>query len=187
MHGLGGDHNRGALLTHCIFNAPGVCAAPRRWKSMRMANVSAQVPRSCAAALEKRSFASYIDHITFISSFNEPVTSMPKPATRPTSRYSRDALALLGQLIRRARIERRLTVAGLAERAGLSRGLVQRIESGDPGCAIGAVFETAAIVGVRLFDADQAALTRAISTNTTILALLPKTVRAPDIEAKDDF
>jgi transcriptional regulator with XRE-family HTH domain len=112
---------------------------------------------------------------------------MPKPSTRASSRYSRDALALLGQLIRRARIERKLTVTGLAERAGLSRGLVQRIESGDPGCAIGAVFEAAAIVGVRLFDADQAALTRAISTNATILALLPKTVRAPAIEAKDDF
>jgi transcriptional regulator with XRE-family HTH domain len=114
---------------------------------------------------------------------------MPKPksAMRPHSRYSREAMVLLGQLIRRARIERKLTVAGLAERAGLSRGLVQRIEKGDPGCTIGAVFEAAAIVGVRLFDADQTALANAISANSTVLALLPKAVRASDIEAKDDF
>jgi transcriptional regulator with XRE-family HTH domain len=113
--------------------------------------------------------------------------SKRKPAARPQSRYSRDALVLLGQLIRRARIERKLTVAALAERAGLSRGLVQRIEKGDPGCAIGTVFEAAATVGVRLFDADQATLANAISANTTILALLPKAVQATAIEAKDDF
>jgi len=29
---------------------------------------------------------------------------MPKPPDRPYSRYSRDALTLLGQMIRRARI-----------------------------------------------------------------------------------
>jgi transcriptional regulator with XRE-family HTH domain len=112
---------------------------------------------------------------------------MPKPLTRPSSRYSRDAAVLLGQLIRRARIERKLTVEGLAERAGMSRGLVQRIEKGDRGCAIGAVFEAAAIVGVRLFDADQAGLANQINNNTTILTLLPKTVRASSTEAKDDF
>ena len=78
---------------------------------------------------------------------------MAKLPTRAYSHYSRDAVSLLGQLVRRARIERRITAAELAERAGLSRGLVQRIEKGDPGCAIGAVFEAAAVVGVRLFDA----------------------------------
>ena len=112
---------------------------------------------------------------------------MSKPAARPASRYSRDAVVLLGQLIRRARIERKITAAELAERAGLSRGLVQRIEKGDPGCAIGAVFEAAAIVGVRLFDADQAALSDTINANRSTLALLPQAVRASRIEAKDDF
>lgn len=94
---------------------------------------------------------------------------------------------LLGKIIRRARIEKKLTAQELAERAGVSRGLVQRIEKGDPGCAIGAVFEAAAIVGVRLFDFDQAALTGAISENKTTLALLPKAVRASRTEAQDDF
>lgn len=112
---------------------------------------------------------------------------MAKPTTRPYSRYSHDAVVMLGQLIRRARIERKMTTTELAERAGLSRGLVQRIEKGDPGCGIGAVFEAAAIVGVRLFDADQTALTNAIGANTAILTLLPKAVRVSKVEAKDDF
>ena len=112
---------------------------------------------------------------------------MAKPASRPASRYSRDAATLLGQSIRQARIEKKITTGDLAERAGISRGLVQRIEKGDPGCAIGAVFEAAAIVGLRLFDADQAVLSRAISANTAMLTLLPKAARAPKIKAYDDF
>jgi transcriptional regulator with XRE-family HTH domain len=112
---------------------------------------------------------------------------MPKPATRPYSHYSRDAVVLLGQLIRRARIERKITANELAERAGLSRGLLQRIEKGDPGCTIGAVFEAASVVGVRLFDADQAALTNAIGANTASFILLPKAVRASRIEVQDEF
>ena len=48
---------------------------------------------------------------------------MPKSTTRTYSRYSRDAAALLGALIREARNERKLTAQELADRAGISRGL----------------------------------------------------------------
>ena len=112
---------------------------------------------------------------------------MARPVTRPYSRYSRDAAILLGQLIRRARIERRITLEELAERAGLSRGLVHRIEKGDLGCAIGAVFEAASVVGVRLFDADQPTLAQQISANTATMTLLPQAVRKPSGPVKDDF
>jgi transcriptional regulator with XRE-family HTH domain len=112
---------------------------------------------------------------------------MPKASTRAYSAYSRDAAALLGQLIRRARLERKMTTGQLAERAGISRGLVQRIEKGDPGCAIGAVFEAAAIVGVRLFDADRTALSGMIGANKALMELLPQSARASRIETKDDF
>src|SRR5262245_46106175 len=95
--------------------------------------------------------------------------SMAKPANRSYSRYSRDAAELLGQLIRHARIERHITVEELAERAGFSRGLVTRIEKGDLGCAVGAVFEAAAVVGVRLFDDDQVTLTGHLSANKATL------------------
>ncbi|MBZ9603162.1 helix-turn-helix transcriptional regulator [Phyllobacterium chamaecytisi] len=112
---------------------------------------------------------------------------MPKPVSRAYSHYSRDALLAFSQLIKRARIERKLTMQELADRAGISRGLLQRIEKGDPACAIGVVFEVAAIVGVRLFNADQATLATAISANNATLALLPKSVRPSSKQVKDDF
>lgn len=65
---------------------------------------------------------------------------MPKSTTRYYSRYSRDALTLLGSLIRSARKERKLTAQDVAERAGISRGLLRRIEQGDPKCGIGGGF-----------------------------------------------
>jgi transcriptional regulator with XRE-family HTH domain len=105
----------------------------------------------------------------------------------PLSPYAADAVALLGQLIRRARIERKLKAVNVTGRAGISRGLLRRIETGDPGCTIGAVFEVATIVGVRLFDTDQTALSKAVETNREVMALLPKSVRDPRIEADDDF
>ena len=112
---------------------------------------------------------------------------MPKPISRAYSHYSRDALLVFSQLIKRARIERRFTAQELADRAGISRGLLQRIEKGDPACAIGAVFEVAAIVGVRLFNADQATLATTISANNATIALLPKAVRPSSSQVKDDF
>lgn len=112
---------------------------------------------------------------------------MVKPASRAYSSYSHDALQLLAQMIRRARIERKLTAQELADRAGISRGLMQRIERGDPGCAIGVVFETAAIVGVRLFNADQPTMAAHLSANRATLALMPKTVRSAGRKVKDDF
>ncbi len=112
---------------------------------------------------------------------------MAKPSTRPYSRYSREAAVVLGQLIRLARIGHKLTSGELAERAGISRGLLHRIEKGDPGCAIGSVFEVAAIVGVRLFDADQPTLAKGVASNEATLALLPKSVRKSTRPVKDDF
>ena len=110
--------------------------------------------------------------------------SVAKPETRSYSCYSRDALLLLAQLIRRARIERKLTAQELADRVGVSRGLLHRIERGDPG-AIGAVFETAAKVGVRLFDADQTEIEAQLSTGRGTLTLLPKAVRCPVGKVED--
>lgn len=112
---------------------------------------------------------------------------MPKPSARPHSRYSQTALALLGRLIRAARIQRKMTAQELADRAGVSRGLVQRIEKGDPRCAIGAAFEAATIVGVPLFEADTNTISRQLRETQEKLALLPKSVRKSEKVADDDF
>jgi transcriptional regulator with XRE-family HTH domain len=111
---------------------------------------------------------------------------MPKK-TRPYSRYAKDAAVLLGQLIHRARIDRKMTAEELADRAGVSRGLLRRIENGDPGCTLGAVFEAAAIAGVPLFDADERALSSTLASNSAVMTLLPKSVRTPRVKHDDNF
>ena len=112
---------------------------------------------------------------------------MAKPATRTYSRYGRDAAELMGKLIRLGRTERKLTAQDLADRAGISRGLLQRIEKGDLKCEVGAVFEVATIVGVKLFDPESPSLTSHIERVDDKLALLPKYVRKSTKALKDDF
>ena len=112
---------------------------------------------------------------------------MPKSITRTYSRYSRDASALLGGLIRAARIERKLTTQEVADRAGISRGLLQRIEKGDLKCEIGAVFEVATLVGVDLFDADESTLIKYLRRTEDKLMLLPKSIRKKTRAVRDDF
>ncbi|MBT8340445.1 MAG: helix-turn-helix domain-containing protein [Desulfatitalea sp.] len=112
---------------------------------------------------------------------------MPKSITRTYSRYSHDATALLGSLIREARIERKLTAQELADRTGISRGMLQRIEKGDLKCEIGVVFEVATIVGLKLFDSDGSALRTCLHQTKDKLALLPKSVRKKSKTVRDDF
>jgi transcriptional regulator with XRE-family HTH domain len=112
---------------------------------------------------------------------------MPKPVNRATSRYAAEARGYLGQLIRQSRIGRKETVAELAERAGVSRGLLQRIEKGDPGCSIGAVFEVAALVGIRLFDLDRERLAENNQMLARTLTLLPRVTRPSGKPVNDDF
>src|SRR3546814_7471721 len=97
-----------------------------------------------------------------------------KKIPRSDSRYTREAVRLLGGLIRARRIERRLSVEDLATRSGVSRDMMRRIEQGDPRRAIGLVFEAAAIVGVALFDSDRERLDGHLAEPETKLRLLPK-------------
>jgi transcriptional regulator with XRE-family HTH domain len=103
------------------------------------------------------------------------------------SRQAAEALRLLGQLIKSARLERKMTGADLAQRAGISRVLLQRIERGTPSCSIGAVFEVAVILGVPLFEAEKSALTARLRQVEDRLALLPKTARPTTGKVDDDF
>ncbi len=112
---------------------------------------------------------------------------MAKPLSRPYSRYTSDALTLLGQLVREARLAKALTTADLDARAGISRALLQRIERGDPGCSIGAVFEVATICGVPLFEQDQRQLAGKLALQREKMALHPKSVRTKAIVVNDDF
>lgn len=112
---------------------------------------------------------------------------MSRASTRTYSRYSREALALLGSLLRAARVEKKIGTQVLAERAGISRDMLYRIEKGDPRCEIGVVFELAAILGVPLFEPELDALQARRREAESRLALLPKAVHAPRTGVKDDF
>jgi transcriptional regulator with XRE-family HTH domain len=112
---------------------------------------------------------------------------MAKPRTRTYSPYSREAVQLLGQLVRQGRIEKQLTAQELSDRTGISRGLLQRIEKGDMNCQIGAYFEAAAIVGVQLFEVKSPRMSTQLEFTKDRLSLLPKYVRKSAGTLKDDF
>lgn len=112
---------------------------------------------------------------------------MVKPNARPLSQLSLDALALLGQLVREARVGKGMTTTDLASRAGVSRALLRRIERGDPGCSIGAVFEVATLCDVSLFDLPQRQMTAYLALHREKMVLLPKAVRTGSRAVEDDL
>jgi len=112
---------------------------------------------------------------------------MARTSTRSYSRYTRQALTLLGMLVRAGRTERKMTAQELADRAGISRDMLYRIEKGDPRCELGASLEVAAIVGVTLFEPELTDLQARSRETADKLSLLPGAVRKRAAEVKDDF
>lgn len=107
-------------------------------------------------------------------------------AKRTYSPYTLQALEIFGKLIKLKRIERGLTLQKLADRAGVSRSFIQRIEKCDPGCEIGVVFEVAHLLGIELFESPMGHTTLA-STLSDKLALLPSSVRESKTEVSNAF
>jgi transcriptional regulator with XRE-family HTH domain len=111
---------------------------------------------------------------------------------RPTSRFAQEAVLLLASLIRAERIQKKIPAGELAERAGISRGTLHRIEQGDEKCQIGSYFEIAAILGISLFETTDN-LPALVSHRNRIeekLTLLPQTARKRNLSSrkvKDDF
>lgn len=106
---------------------------------------------------------------------------------RTYSKYTRDAVLLLGQQIKLGRKQRKWTEHNLADRAGISRATLQKIESGEMSCAIGLVFEVAALVGVNLFEQDKLPLSRHIEQTQDKIAVLPKRIQVKARAVDDDF
>lgn len=106
----------------------------------------------------------------------------------PYSQQTLEAARLLGLEIARARRERRWTAADLAERAGITRTTLRKVEHGDPTVGLGFAFEAAAVVGVPLFDAVSLDdLSKLSSHSANRLALLPTRVRESEQAVHDDF
>lgn len=107
--------------------------------------------------------------------------------SRVYSRYSLKAVALLGKLINLHRKEQKFTTQDLADRAGISRTTLAKIEKGDMKCEIGLVFELASLVGLKLFEADLSGLEAMDAITPEKLALLPKSIHPSKKQVDDDF
>lgn len=110
---------------------------------------------------------------------------MPTPTSY--TKTTLHAVKLMGLEIAQARRERRWTAEELAERAGIGRTTLWKIERGDPSVAVGTVFEVAVLVGVPLFSADSSDLEALVRRRSERLALLPARVRPPTEPVHDDF
>jgi DNA-binding XRE family transcriptional regulator len=93
----------------------------------------------------------------------------------------------MGEMIRMYRKEQKLTTQDLADRAGISRTTLQKIEKGDMKCEIGIVFEVATLVGVKLFGGDPATLEILAHGIKSKIALLPKNTHKIKRVLDDDF
>lgn len=106
---------------------------------------------------------------------------------RTYSRYAKDAATLMGEQIKLGRKQKRWTENELAERAGISRGTLQKIERGDMGCAVGLVFEVALLVNIPLFEQDTHPLSRQVEQIRDKVALLPHRIRTRQNAVDDGF
>ncbi|CAN5879026.1 helix-turn-helix domain-containing protein [soil metagenome] len=102
------------------------------------------------------------------------------------SPMARDAVALLGQTVATERRRQRRTTTDLAERAGISRDTLYRVERGDPTVAIGTMMELLVLLGVSLFGKDAAGLALEVAAGRRLLQLLPASVRNRAVDEADD-
>lgn len=112
---------------------------------------------------------------------------MSKATKRTYSAYSQDAMHLLGSMIRAERKTKKMSEQELADRAGVSRSFIKRLEKGEMKCEVGAVFEVAHIVGISLFDAGPSRLASQIKQVEDKLTLLPKAIHKKTKVIDDDF
>ena len=78
--------------------------------------------------------------------------------TRTYSPYAVEAAQLLGARVSLARRERRWSMQELADRAGITKFTLGKVERGDLTVGLGVAFEVAALVGVPLFHEDRSQL-----------------------------
>ncbi len=112
------------------------------------------------------------------------MTTKPK---RAYARYTLEGIALLGKMIRHGRKQRKMPEHEMADRLGIARSTLQRMEKGDPRVEIGLMFEAAALVGVKLFDNDEHGITALSDRMDDRIAVLPKHVYNAGKKVVDEF
>lgn len=106
---------------------------------------------------------------------------------RTYSQYALEAAVLMGEQIKLGRKQRQWSEQNLADRAAISRATLQKIENGDMGCAVGLVFEVAALVSVKLFESDSIPLSKHVEHTRDKIALLPQRIKTKNKAVHDDF
>jgi ribosome-binding protein aMBF1 (putative translation factor) len=106
---------------------------------------------------------------------------------RTYSKYAQEATTLMGEQIKLGRKQKTWSEKNLADRAGISRATLQKIENGEMTCAIGLVFEVAALVGINLFERDKHSLAKQLEQTRDKVALLPRRIKTRPNEIDDDF
>jgi len=106
---------------------------------------------------------------------------------RTYSQYAQEAAVLMGEQIKLGRKQRQWSEKNLADRAGISRATLQKIENGEMSCSVGSVFELATLVGVKLFEPDSMPLSKHIEHTRDKVALLPQRIKATKKAVRDDF
>lgn len=106
--------------------------------------------------------------------------------TRPYSPLALEAARLLGGHVASARRERRWTLNELAERVGVTKTTMSKVERGDVTVGLGVAFEAAAILGVPLFSDDAGRRRVEAARIDDRLTVLPRAVRKTT-QVDDDF
>jgi transcriptional regulator with XRE-family HTH domain len=106
---------------------------------------------------------------------------------RTYSQYAQEAALLLGRQVKLGRKQRKWSEQNLADRAGISRATLQKIENGEMTPSIGLVFEAASLVGINLFEQDKMPLPVRLEQANDKLALLPKRIQTKTKVVDDDF
>jgi len=102
------------------------------------------------------------------------------------SRATKSTLSYLGNLIKLARKERGISQEELGKRIGNSRSSIQRIEAGNPECAIGSVFEACFVLGIPLMGCDKEHINNLSRMLSYMNKLLPEGIPNKNI-VFDDF
>jgi len=97
------------------------------------------------------------------------------------------AVSVLGAQLAVNRREQRRSAVDVAERAGITRVTLRRIERGDPGVSIGLYFEVAMVLSLPLFGAEGPELAELAARQQRELILMPKRIRARTSHVDDDF
>ena len=104
-----------------------------------------------------------------------------------TSRTTRHIISSVGSMIKLARKEKLMSVEELANRVGVGRNTIDKIENGgDVNIPIGNVIEAALIVGIPLFGGDREHIHNLSTMLGYMNKLIPERYKK-EIVVKDNF